>query len=157
MAGGGKSISPQSGHHAGIFTRFAHRISVYAGSGAAFVIAVSIVALWAVTGPLFGFSDTWQLVINTGTTIVTFLMVFLIQNTQNRDTQAMQLKLDELIRAHEGAHDALLDIEQLDDRELHQLHRKYTELAEKARRKLDQGSEDTDSPFVDLKSANAGE
>ena len=83
------------------------------------------ILVWLVTGPLFGFSDTWQLVINTGTTIVTFLMVFLIQNTQNRDTEAMQLKLDELIRATEGAHNALLDLEELEEEELDAFKKKY--------------------------------
>src|SRR5512144_3079726 len=86
-----------------------------------FLLALAVVVAWAVTGPLFGFSDTWQLVINTGTTIVTFLMVFLIQNTQSRDTTAMQLKLDELIRAMKGAHTALLDLEELSEEELSQI------------------------------------
>ena len=89
--------------------------------------------VWAVTGPLFGFSDTWQLVINTGTTIVTFLMVFLIQNTQNRDTEAIQLKLDELIRATQGAHNALLDLEELEDDTLDAFRAKYQALAKAAR------------------------
>jgi low affinity Fe/Cu permease len=99
-----------------------------------------------VTGPVFGFSDTWQLVINTGTTIVTFLMVFLIQNTQNRDTAAIQLKLDELIRATLGAHNALLDLEEMDEKKLADFRNRYEGLARQAREKRAQGGSDTDSP-----------
>jgi len=98
-----------------------------------FMIAVAIILVWAITGPIFKFSDTWQLVINTGTTIITFLMVFLIQNTQNRDTEALQIKLDELIRAVEGAHNALLDLEELDGEELDIIRKDYLELAKAAR------------------------
>ena len=105
----------------------------------AFVTAVAVIVVWAVTGPMFGFSDTWQLVINTGTTIVTFLMVFLIQNTQNRDTAAMQIKLDELIRAIEGAHNALLDLEEMEDCDLERIRRDYEALAEAAREELRNG------------------
>ena len=100
------------------FTRFAKTTARAAGHPATFCVAVAVIVLWAATGPLFGFSDTWQLVINTGTTIVTFLMVFLIQNTQNRDSEAIQVKLDELIRSIDGAHLALLDLEELDDEDL---------------------------------------
>jgi low affinity Fe/Cu permease len=101
-----------------------------------FTIAVAIILIWAVTGPIFKFSDTWQLVINTGTTIITFLMVFLIQNTQNRDTEALQIKLDELIRAVESAHNALLDLEELDDDELDAIRKDYLDLAQTARTEL---------------------
>ena len=100
-----------------------------------FAIALLVVSVWAVTGPVFHYSDTWQLVINTGTTIVTFLMVFLIQNTQNRDTQAVQLKLDELIRVTKGAHNLLIDLEELDDEQVEQLRRTYERLGKMAREK----------------------
>jgi low affinity Fe/Cu permease len=104
-----------------VFRKVAHKTAVGVGSPAAFTIAISIILVWGVTGPIFHFSDTWQLVINTGTTIVTFLMVFLIQNTQNRDALAIQLKLDELIRSIRGARNDLLDLEELSDEELHAL------------------------------------
>jgi low affinity Fe/Cu permease len=126
------------------FTRFAKRTARAAGHPATFCVAVAIILLWAVTGPLFGFSDTWQLVINTGTTIVTFLMVFLIQNTQNRDSEAIQVKLDELIRSIDGAHLALLDLEDLDDQDLERICREYRELAQQARQDLRAGKSDTD-------------
>lgn len=125
---------------ASIFTRFSKRVSQAVAHPAAFAAALGIVVIWSVTGPLVGWSDTWQLVINTGTTIVTFLMVFLIQNTQNRDTAAMQVKLDELIRAMEGAHNALLDLEELDEKELEAIREQYETLARKAREKLDERS-----------------
>ena len=128
------------------FSYFARRLAVLSGRPAAFLLALGAVLLWAVTGPLFGFSDTWQLVINTSTTIVTFLMVFLIQNTQNRDTEAIQIKLDELIRATKGAHNALLNLEQLEDEELDRYLRSYAQLARAAREKLRKGELDTDSP-----------
>jgi low affinity Fe/Cu permease len=108
----------------------------------AFLLAVTVVLVWTISGPVFRFSDTWQLVINTGTTIVTFLMVFLIQNTQNRDAIAMQVKLDELIRAIEGAHNALLDLEELDDATLERARQRYRELAEKARSDIAMGRSD---------------
>ena len=128
------------------FTRFAKRTASLAGRPAAFLSAALIITVWAITGPLFGFSDTWQLVINTGTTIVTFLMVFLIQNTQNRDTEAMQVKLDELIRATKGAHNALLDLEELEEDKLDAFRAKYEALASAARAEIDRGDLDTDTP-----------
>jgi low affinity Fe/Cu permease len=109
-------------------------------------MAASVIVVWGVTGPLFKFSDTWQLVINTGTTIVTFLMVFLIQNTQNRDTEALQVKLDELIRVTEGAHLVLLDLEELDDKQLDKVRVTYEKLAAKAREDLKHGKDDTGVP-----------
>lgn len=115
------------------FTRFANAASRFAGSPLSFVLALLVVLAWIVTGPLFGFSDTWQLVINTGTTIVTFLMVFLIQNTQNRDTEAMQIKLDELIRVSRSANNALLDLEELEEKELDDLRAHYEDMARQAR------------------------
>ena len=120
------------------FTRFAKAASRATGRPVTFILAVIVIALWAFTGPLFHFSDTWQLVINTSTTIITFLMVFLIQNTQNRDTEALQIKLDELIRAMESAHNALLDLEELDDNELDVIREDYEALARKARNELTQ-------------------
>ena len=116
-----------------VFNRVAKGAARFTGRPACFAIALGIVLTWIVTGPIFGFSDTWQLVINTGTTIVTFLMVFLIQNTQNRDTEAMQLKLDELIRATQGAHNALMDLEELEERELDAFRSRYAALARAAR------------------------
>ena len=130
------------------FSRFARRLAVLTGRPATFLLAVLVVVIWAVSGPLFGYSDTWQLVINTSTTIITFLMVFLIQNTQNRDTEAMQIKLDELIRATQGAHNALLNLEQLEDEELDSYLRSYSQLAKVARQKLRKGELDTDSPEI---------
>jgi low affinity Fe/Cu permease len=118
------------------FSRFAKLTARITGKPLTFMIAVSIVAVWAVTGPLFGFSDTWQLVINTGTTIITFLMVFLIQSTQNRDSEAMQVKLDELIRATHGAHNALLDLEELEEEELDRIKSGYEKIAEQSRGEL---------------------
>lgn len=115
-----------------IFRKISNRVSAAAGSAAAFVGALGIVIIWAATGPMFNFSDTWQLIINTGTTIVTFLMVFLIQNTQNRDGKAMQLKLDELIRVTADAREAFVSLEQLTDDELAQLDKEFQDLHEKA-------------------------
>lgn len=131
-----------------VFARFARWASKAAGHPTAFFLALLVVVVWAVTGPLFRFSDTWQLVINTGTTIVTFITVILVQNTQNRDSIAMQLKLDELIRAQEGAHNALLDLEELTEAELGRIRDRYEELARKAREELRKGHPDTGRPRV---------
>jgi len=128
------------------YSGFAKASSHFCGRPRTFALAVSVIAVWIVTGPLFGFSDTWQLVINTGTTIITFLMVFLIQNTQNRDTEAIQIKLDELIRATKGAHNALLDLEDLEEEALDAFRQKYQALALAARANLKQGNQDTNSP-----------
>jgi low affinity Fe/Cu permease len=128
------------------FARFSRWTAHAAGHPLAFLAAALIILAWVVTGPLFGFSDTWQLVINTGTTIVTFLMVFLIQNTQNRDSAAVQLKLDELIRAVSGAHNALLDLEELTEHDLERLRGRYEDLARQARQDLRRGVVDTGSP-----------
>jgi low affinity Fe/Cu permease len=128
------------------YSRLSKKAAHFCGRPQTFVFAVGVVVLWLVTGPLFGFSDTWQLIINTGTTIVTFLMVFLIQSTQNRDTEAMQIKLDELIRITQGAHNALLDLEELDEAELEKFRDHYLMLAEAARAELKRGEQDTDTP-----------
>ena len=128
------------------FTRLAKLASRATGQPATFMIAITIIVLWAITGPIFHFSDTWQLVINTSTTIMTFLMVFLIQNTQNRDAEVMQIKLDELIRAIENAHNALLDLEELEAGDLECFRTKYEKLALEARRALEAGEADIDSP-----------
>jgi low affinity Fe/Cu permease len=130
------------------FSRFAKWTARATGHPAAFIIAGLIIIVWGVTGPIFKFSDTWQLVINTGTTIVTFLMVFLIQNTQNRDSHAVQLKLDELIRAVSGAHNALLDLEELEEADLERFRGRYEDLARTAREALGRGELDTDTPEV---------
>jgi low affinity Fe/Cu permease len=127
------------------FSRFATAASRAAGKPTTFVAAVAIVVIWAFSGPAFGFSDTWQLVINTGTTIITFLMVFLIQNTQNRDAEAMQIKLDELIRAIEGAQNSLLDLEELEDEELDRIRDRYECLARTARDQAEKRAAAADS------------
>lgn len=113
------------------FRKLASKISVMAGNAITFLLALTVIIVWAVTGPVFGFSDTWQLVINTGTTIVTFLMVFLIQNTQNRDGKAMQLKLDELIRSTKSARDSFMDLESLTDEDLATIDEEFKQLHEK--------------------------
>jgi low affinity Fe/Cu permease len=114
-----------------LFRRFAEATSRQAGKPLAFVLAAALVLVWAATGPLFGYGDTWQLVINTSTTIITFLMVFLIQSSQNRDTAALQIKLDELIRTSQ-AHNALLNLEELDEDDLDRIRRHYCKLAHQA-------------------------
>jgi low affinity Fe/Cu permease len=128
------------------YTTFAKQIARFTGRPGTFVLAVLVIAVWLITGPLFHYSDTWQLAINTGTTIVTFLMVFLIQSTQNRDTEAMQVKLDELIRATKGAHNALLDLEELEEDQILAFRKRYEALAAKARSDQNLGLTDTDSP-----------
>ena len=130
------------------FTRFAKWTAKATGRPFTFTIAVAVIAAWAVTGPIFGFSDTWQLIINTGTTIITFLMVFLIQNTQNRDSEAIQVKLDELIRLSKGGHNVLLDLEELEEEELDRIRASYCKIAQEAREKLRRGQRDTDVPEV---------
>ena len=139
------------------FQHFARLAARAAGRPLAFGLALSAVGIWAVLGPVFNFSDTWQLVINTATTIVTFLMVFLIQNTQNRDSEAMQLKLDELIRATEGSHNALLDIEELSEEELDTIKKGYAILARKAIQSVRQGKSDLGSPEVKKKGQGLNE
>ncbi|MDO8648369.1 MAG: low affinity iron permease family protein [Candidatus Peregrinibacteria bacterium] len=143
-------------HHKGLtsvsskhpFTTFSKWTAYAAGHPGAFITAGLIIVAWLITGPMFGFSDTWQLVINTGTTIVTFLMVFLIQNTQNRDSQAVQIKLDELIRASDRAHNALLDLEELTEKELLMVKERYEKLARQARDDLRKGKTDMGSPEI---------
>lgn len=130
------------------FSTLAKTTSRMAGRPWSFFLALVVIAAWLVTGPIFGYSDTWQLVINTGTTIITFLMVFLIQNTQNRDAEAVQIKLDELLRATEGAHNALLDLEELEEEELDRIREDYERLARRARAALREGAADTGRPPV---------
>lgn len=132
-----------------LFARFAKNTSRAAGRPAAFTLAAGVVLVWLVTGPVFNYSDTWQLMINTGTTIVTFLMVFVIQHSQNRDAEAVQVKLDELIRATEGAQNALLDIEDLDEEEQDRIRAAYAKLAEEARQGRLKGNSGTDRPEIE--------
>ena len=127
-------------HKTSLFARFARWTAAMSGRPITFMIAVAVIIVWGITGPIFGFSDTWQLVINTGTTIVTFLMVFLIQNTQNRDTEALQIKLDELIRALKGARNEVLNLEELDEAQLDEIREEYLGLAEEARKRLERKS-----------------
>ncbi|MGV3547871.1 MAG: low affinity iron permease family protein [Pedobacter sp.] len=121
----------------GLFERFSNAATKFTGSSQAFIAAVAIVVIWAVSGPLFNFSETWQLVINTGTTIITFLMVFLIQKAQNKDGKAIQLKLNELIPSHEKASNRMVDIEDLTEEELDQFHKFYATLAKLAEEEAD--------------------
>ena len=138
-----------------LFTSFAKAITDFTGRPLAFILALTTVIVWAVTGPLFGYSETWQLVINTGTTIITFLMVFLIQNAQNRDTHALQIKLDELIRVTKGAHTALLDLEELEDDELCAIQKTYEKIAAESRKIMDKGGDDTNVPHIEFPKGKA--
>jgi low affinity Fe/Cu permease len=115
-----------------VFERFSRKVTTWAGSTPAFIVALAIIVVWAATGPIFHYSDTWQLVINTGTTIVTFLMVFLIQRAQNKDAKAVSLKLNEIVAAIEGASNRLIDVEQLSEHELDTLHAHYSKLVRMA-------------------------
>jgi len=139
-----KTRKPESAHshRAGVFQRLARFSARATGHPVAFGVAVAVILVWAFSGPIFHFSDTWQLIINTATTIMTFLIVFLIQNAQNRDSEAIQLKLDELVRATKMAHNAVLDIEELSDQGLEKLRSQYERLAERARRELQSGKSD---------------
>lgn len=123
----------QEGPTRELFRRFAHKISEAVGSPAAFISAVAIIILWVFSGPIFHFSDTWQLIINTGTTIITFLMVFLIQNTQNRDAKAIHLKLDELIRSAKGARNGMIDLEDLSDEEIEAFRKEFQRFTKQSR------------------------
>lgn len=128
------------------YSNFAKQVSRFCGRPIVFVFAIITILAWVISGPIFDFSDTWQLVINTATTIITFLMVFLIQSTQNRDTEAIQIKLDELIRVTQGAHNILLDLEELDEAQLDEFRRRYESLASIARAGIEKGKTDTDTP-----------
>jgi low affinity Fe/Cu permease len=128
------------------YSRFARWVARVSGRSITFALALGLIAAWVATGPIFRFSDTWQLVINTATTIVTFLMVFVIQNTQNRDTEAIQIKLDELIRATQGAHNVLLDLEEMEEDHLNRFRSRYEILAREARDDLKRGRPDTGTP-----------
>jgi len=128
---------PPKHHKLSLFTSFANHTARAAGHHLTFTLAVLVIVIWAATGPVFGFSDTWQLVINTGTTIVTFLMVFLIQNTQNRDSTALHLKIDEIVRAIDGAQNSVLNLEDLEEKDLEVIHLRYKAMAEQAQEALD--------------------
>jgi len=130
------------------FTRLAKATAHVSGQPLTFGLAALVVVAWAISGPLFHWSDTWQLVINTGTTIVTFLMVFLIQSTQNRDAEAVQIKLDELLRVTAGAHNVLMNLEELEEHELARIRAVYVKLAEKARQGIEAGRSDEDVPEI---------
>ncbi|GAB2178727.1 low affinity iron permease family protein [Dongia sp. agr-C8] len=136
-------------HRQSLFTCFANHTARAAGHPFTFVAAVLIIVGWAVSGPVFGFSDTWQLIINTSTTIVTFLMVFLIQNTQNRDSTAMHLKLDEIIFALDGAHNTLMNLEDLEDKDLQRIQQRYKALAEKAQDALEDEDMEAAAEHID--------
>lgn len=133
-----------------VFSMMASKISQWSGRPGVFIMALSAVVVWGICGPVFDYSDTWQLIINTSTTIITFLMVFLIQNSQNRDTKALQLKLDELIRTTKGAHTILLDLEELSEEQLTHIQKKYEQIAQEGRKRLKAGQKDTAIPNVNL-------
>ena len=130
------------------FARFAKATAHATGQPVTFALAAAVVLVWAISGPLFHWSDTWQLVINTSTTIVTFLMVFLIQSTQNRDSEAVQIKLDELLRVTPGAHNVLLNLEELEEHELERIRAVYVHLAQKAREGAERGRSDKGVPEI---------
>ena len=130
------------------FTRLAKSTAHLTGRPGTFMCAVLVIVVWVVTGPIFHWSDTWQLIVNTGTTIITFLMVFLIQSTQNRDSVALQVKLDELLRISTGAHNVLMDLEELEEDELERIRRVYTQLAAEARRGIHAGRSDEGIPEI---------
>ena len=140
--------SSSLGTRQSVFNRLATTCSRLLGTAGAFGIAVAMVVIWAMSGPFFHFSDTWELVINTVTTIVTFLMVFLIQNTQNRDSAAIQLKLDEIIRSIRGAHNAMLDLEKLPQKDLDKMRTLYEQLADQARRDETHGEAAMGTPII---------
>lgn len=133
------------------FSQIGKQASKYSGRPFAINLAIAIVLIWLLTGPVFKFSDTWQLVINTGTSVITFLMVFLIQSSQNRDTAAIQVKLDEIIRATKGAHNSLLDTEELDDKDIEKVQVGYSKLASAARDPSD-ATQDLNTPEVEVES-----
>jgi len=145
----GKNSQPRKSK--GGFRKFARWAARWTGRPIAFVFAAIFIIIWLVTGPIFHYSDTWQLVVNTATTIITFLMVFLIQNTQNRDSEAVQLKLDELLRSTEGAHNALLEIEELSEEELDEIKHCYAVIAKRALEDLRSGKTDLGTPDVKRK------
>lgn len=128
------------------YAHFTKNFAKLTGKSITFVLAITMILIWLLSGPFFDFSNTWQLVINTTTTIITFVMVFVIQNTQNRDTEAMQVKLDELIRATQGAHNALLDLEELEEDQIDIFREEYEVLAREARAGLEEGELDTNTP-----------
>jgi low affinity Fe/Cu permease len=131
------------------FTRFSKAVAHVTGQPVSFGLAVLVILVWAITGPIFQWSDTWQLIVNTGTTIVTFLMVFLIQSTQNRDAEAVHIKLDELLRVTPGAHNVLLDLEEMEEADLARLRAAYQKLADEARRGVSRGRSFDGVPKID--------